>query len=237
MNYQRKVKHTPSIFFNIEKDKLFRPAVIFLAALHFFGLLGMHLPIMNEYLQLLTHFESFISLTPLNLLLTAGMLLLFHKTWNKYFLIFLLASMLIGFFAEVLGVATGLVFGEYQYGATLGWKVLEVPLAIGLNWFLLSYFCSSLLHKVSSNIWIKTIAAAFLMVLLDMLIEPVAMQYDFWNWAGNVIPFQNYVAWFFIALFPCFLFYRLPFEKSNPFAKYVFGAQLLFFLFNNLLLF
>src|SRR5689334_23098853 len=36
--------------------------------------------------------------------------------------------------AEVIGVATGAIFGAYSYGEVLGFKLLEVPLIIGLNW-------------------------------------------------------------------------------------------------------
>jgi putative membrane protein len=35
---------------------------------------------------------------------------------------------------EVVGVKTGLIFGEYKYGSTLGIKLFEVPLIIGFNW-------------------------------------------------------------------------------------------------------
>ncbi|UZR94158.1 carotenoid biosynthesis protein [Chondrinema litorale] len=234
MSIQLNTNTNQNIPLHYQKRKFFKPSVIFLIALYFFGFLGMHVPIMNEYMQKLTPFESFISLTPLNLLLTSAMLLYFHKDWNRQFFVYVIMAMLTGFFAEVLGVATGVIFGEYAYGATLGWKFLEVPLVIGINWFLLSYVCSSLMFGVSSNIYIRTMAASLLMVILDLLIEPVAIKYDFWTWAGNEIPLQNYFAWFIIGLIPCFLFYFLNFKKQNLFAVYVFGAQLMFFFLNNL---
>jgi len=213
----------------------FTPMLIFLFALHFFGLLAMHWPWMNEQLSALTPFDTFISLTPLNLLLTSGMLLFFHKDWSPSFLLFMVAAMLIGFFAEVAGVATGLIFGEYSYGATLGWKLWDVPLVIGLNWFLLAYVCCSILIRFTSRS-LATVGGAFLMVLLDFFIEPVAIAYDFWSWEAVSVPIQNYVAWFLIALFPCALFNYLPFNKENGFAPYVFLAQFLFFTVNNLLI-
>jgi putative membrane protein len=38
-----------------------------------------------------------------------------------------------GFFIEAIGVNTGLIFGNYVYKTTLGWKFLETPLIIGVN--------------------------------------------------------------------------------------------------------
>ena len=216
------------------REKLFKPAVIFLMALYFFGFLGMHVTIMNEYMQLLTPFESFISLTPLNLLITSSLLLVFHKEWNWQFVLFIVLSIIIGFIAEVVGVATGAIFGEYTYGTTLGWKWWDVPLVIGLNWFLLSYICSSLALRFFSNLWIRTLCAASLMVILDFLIEPVAIEYNFWRWETEEVPIQNYIAWFIIAFLPCYLFFSLEFKRQNQFAIYVFGAQFLFFLMNNI---
>ena len=39
------------------------------------------------------------------------------------------------------------------------------------------------------------------MVLLDIMIEPVAIELDFWQWEGGNIPLQNYLMWFIVALF------------------------------------
>jgi putative membrane protein len=70
-------------------------------------------------------------------------------------------------------------FGNYVYKTTLGWKFLETPLIIGVNWILLT--CSvvySIENKIKSNLGIA-FASACLLVLLDILIEPVAIQYNF----------------------------------------------------------
>lgn len=44
--------------------------------------------------------------------------------------------MLVTLLVEVIGVATGRVFGVYRYGAVLGWKLAGVPFVIGFNWAL-----------------------------------------------------------------------------------------------------
>ena len=40
--------------------------------------------------------------------------------------------------AEILVVSYGIIFGNYKYGEILGYKVLGVPLIIGINWCILS---------------------------------------------------------------------------------------------------
>ena len=55
---------------------------------------------------------------------------------NHKFLIFLIITYVITFSIEALGVETGLVFGDYVYGTTLGFHVIGVPLVIGFNWVL-----------------------------------------------------------------------------------------------------
>src|SRR6187402_1961516 len=68
-----------------------------------------------------------LSLTPLNLIVNIAMLLYFHKDWNRNFIISAIVIAIAGFAIEVIGVKTGAVFGNYFYGKSLGFKILEVP--------------------------------------------------------------------------------------------------------------
>jgi putative membrane protein len=54
-----------------------------------------------------------------------------------------------GFFIEAIGVNTGLIFGNYVYKTTLGWKFLETPLIIGVNWILLT---CSVVYSIENKI-------------------------------------------------------------------------------------
>ena len=67
------------------------------------------------------------------------------------------------------------------------------------------------------------------MVLIDLVIEPVAMKYGFWSWQGGQIPLQNYLAWFVVSFVLLQLFYRLKFRKVNLIAPALYFFQLLFF--------
>ena len=173
----------------------------------------------------------FLRFTPLTLVLTAGLLVAFQPGRGLAFWGFCLSVVLLGFVAEVVGVNTGLVFGHYTYGATLGPKLWEtgVPPLIGLNWLVLTYVCGILARYLPLPELPRTLLAALLMVGLDMCMEPVASRYDFWHWSANVIPRQNFRDWFIFACILQMLFNRTSFTKRNPLVPLVYLTQLLFF--------
>ena len=168
-------------------------------------------------------------LTPMNLLLTNVLLFSFHRRWNLSFAVFAVIVFSVGFLSEVLGVHTGLLFGDYSYGAALGLKLWEVPLLIGLNWLVLVYTTGHISNFFRLHWFVKALIGALLMVLLDYFIEPVAMQYDFWSWRGNHIPLSNFIGWFAVALLLQLYFQKAHFFKDNKLAPYVYLVQLLFF--------
>ena len=211
------ISATPFMFSKTRKKGF----LALLAATYLAGIVGLLLP---------TTLPWFKALTPFNLILSAAILFSFHTHWNRPFLLFCVVSYLTGFFVEVAGVATGFIFGQYTYGPTLGFKVLEVPLIIGLNWLMLIYSTGSICSKIPAHPALKAFLASSLMVILDLFIEPVAVAYDFWNWEGGMIPLQNYVAWFTVSFALHLLFYLLPFRKLNPAAKYLYLLQLVFFI-------
>ncbi|WP_426058226.1 carotenoid biosynthesis protein [Hymenobacter sp. B1770] len=192
-------------------------------------------------LVLLFHITGFVGLafaddpsfylrfTPLTLLLTAGLLFSFQPGRGAAFWSFCIVAALLGFTAEVIGVHLSWFFGHYRYGDTLGYKVFDVPLAIGLNWLVLTYSCGILARYIPLPELPRTILAALLMLGLDMCMEPVASTYDFWHWTANVIPFQNFRDWFILACILQMLFNRANFTKANPLVPLVYLTQLLFF--------
>jgi len=179
--------------------------------------------------------KIFLKLTPLNLVVTTGFLLLFHTKWNRAFLMAALAIFMAGFFVEVAGVHTGWIFGNYAYGTTLGLKVFDVPLIIGLNWFLLVYSIAAVFNKIQ-NTYVFAFVSAAVMTLLDVLIEPIAVKLDFWQWQDNVIPLQNFAAWLVISFLLFYFFRTVNGRPENRFALVVLIIQFLFFGILNLLL-
>jgi uncharacterized membrane protein len=209
------------------KDKKVALAVFVLVVFHAVGFYG---------LAFSAHPEWFRALSPLNLVLTNLLLFSFHKTWNRSFLLFGIVVLLVGFFSEVVGVHTGLLFGNYHYGGSLGHKLWNIPLIIALNWLLLVYSTAVLVQRLAVPWFLKAFLAAALMVLLDMLIEPVAAVLDYWTWEDYRIPVSNYLGWLGVALLLQIYARQADFKKENPLVPFVYGVQVLFFIGLNLML-
>ena len=149
-------------------------------------------------------------LTPLNLILCAGIVMAFtgaESPWRWALTMFL------GFGIEVLGVATGLLFGDYSYGKGLGPQALDVPLLMGVLWWLLllgthhwSERLLSLGGRTVSPV-VRAALAASMMTALDGAIEPVAIRAGWWTWHDGAIPWTNYLTWW-VAAFALGLLWR-----------------------------
>ena len=75
------------------------------------------------------------------LLVINGLLIyaLYQRHHDKRLLVWLVAAYCFTFAAEAVGVATGALFGQYAYGATMWWQWLGVPFVIALNWCVLRW--------------------------------------------------------------------------------------------------
>jgi putative membrane protein len=116
------------------------------------------------------------------------------------FLIVFFSCFVFTYLSEVAGVHTGKVFGIYHYGSTMKLQALEVPLIIPFNWVMLVLGMTSIIQSIRLPSWLVPFLAAGGLVIFDFTMEPVAMELDYWDWQDHIIPFQNYFAWFIIAL-------------------------------------
>tara|TARA_B100000524_G_scaffold162084_1_gene82647 strand:+ start:244 stop:867 length:624 start_codon:yes stop_codon:yes gene_type:complete len=129
------------------------------------------------------------------------------KEWLTIFLVYIIT-----FFSEWIGVNYGWLFGSYIYGNSLGFKIGGVPLLIGLNWVLLALVSRQISSKLFSSKWLVIFVSAILMVLIDVIIEPLSGNLDFWYWENSTIPLSNYRDWFLVAVLNQWL---LSFVKTN----------------------
>lgn len=212
---------------------------LFLAILfHLSGLIGILFTPYKEW---------FIQNTPLNLCLMAILLIWNQPVISKSFLSFFTVAFLTGMATEMIGVQTGFLFGNYEYGNRLGPKFNGVPWLIGLNWFMVVY-CSGCIMMQLQQWFGKNIEnmgsempsqvaaisiivdGALLAVFFDWVMEPVAMKLGFWEWQNSEVPFYNYLCWFIISTLLLILFRSLSFSKPNHFAVHLYIIQVLFFL-------
>lgn len=210
-------------FLNEKKNVSIAIIILF----HIIGIIGFS----NEPLT-----EIFKLLVPFHLLLMLFVVLWNNESWNKNFYYFFGIVFLVSFLVEMTGTNTGLIFGEYTYGATLGLKLWNTPLMIGVNWFLLVYGVGAALQYLKhQNKYISTAIGASILVILDSLIEPIAIKFDYWQWLDNKVPLQNYVAWWLLSYVFILIFNRLHFNKQNFVAVILLIVQFLFFILLNLL--
>ena len=190
----------------------------------------------------------FIAATPINLLLSFALLIWTQTEKNIHFFLFVLVCFVVGVGVEMIGINTGILFGDYTYGNVLGYKVKNVPLLIGVNWFIIIYCCgisiNTLLMKAINRIAADTgknpmaikalsviIDGATLAVFFDWLLEPVAVKLGYWDWNGDgEIPMFNYICWFVVSLLLLILFHFAKFNKQNKFAVNLLLIQMMFFL-------
>ena len=179
--------------------------------------------------------DLFKQLVPFHLLLMFALLVISHPDRNRNFWFFLGAIFLSGYLVELLGVHTDAIFGEYFYKTTLGVKLAEVPLLIGINWVLVIYSAGALLEESGiKNRLVKSLLAAVLVTLLDFFIEPIAIRFDYWEWTDVTVPIQNYIGWFVVSFLMLLLFNKLRFDKENRLGTVLFITQLCFFIGLNL---
>jgi putative membrane protein len=207
-------------------NTLAQHSIVGLLLMHAVGILGMISPF-QTYFRLLT---------PVNLLICGFLLYLNHRDANRNFFAFAAFTFVFGFLVEFLGVNYGFFFGDYSYGKTLGPKLLNVPIIIGLNWLLIIYCVATLTDSLRIPTVVKIFLGAALAVFIDWLIEPVAMRYDFWSWANDTVPLQNYIGWFFTSLVMMTAYHLLRVNSENRIALPYYFIQLGFFLVLNVYL-
>lgn len=171
----------------------------------------------------------FLSLSFFNLILSFTVILLARKSQFLRFALFLLLCFVVGMTVEWIGINTGLLFGNYSYGKNLGAKIYGVPWVIGLNWGLLVVSSASIVNNLKIGDFWKATFAALLMTGLDFLMEPVAVESDFWKWQNETIPVFNYVCWFVISLVLQVFYFKFKLAESNKVFNILFIILIVFF--------
>jgi putative membrane protein len=174
--------------------------------------------------------DWFPRLTPLNLLLNAGLLIAVLPGADANYLRWSLLCAVAGFGIELMGVRTGVIFGKYTYGPSLGFAAGGVPLMIAVNWWMTAVCAFAIASRMSNQVWLRALIGAALMTFLDALIEPLATSLNFWYFEGGLAPVRNYVAWFVMGFFLQLMGITLGINPRNALAVTVFCLQALLFI-------
>ena len=142
-------------------------------------------------------------------------------------LAFIVITIVISFTAEGIGVATGIVFGDYHYSGELGPKLLGVPLVIQVAYTAMGYaslMTARAILGVSEPRGARPLAVALagtmVMVGWDVAMDPSMSTVEgnwIWEQPGGVyfgVGLHNYVGWF-CTVFLFMSLYEL-WERRNP---------------------
>ena len=194
--------------------------MVLLSIFYMVGLLGILIPEYRFY---------FLGLSPFNLLLTLALFSLANREFDRMFVLLFSIICIVGFFVEVLGVATGAIFGVYHYGEALGMQGLNVPFIIGVKWYLLAMATYEAFHYKRIHKLMRALLSAALMTFIDVLIEPLSAKLDFWYWSENAAPLQNFMAWFVVAFFFQLIIQQFRPQVNKTAAIFVIALQIIFF--------
>jgi len=121
--------------------------------------------------------------------------------------IFFLASAVVTYMLEEVGVRTGWVFGAYHYSDMLGPKLGHVPVLIPLGWFMMIYpawmvgraLMQGLNTKSLPGIAALAAISATVMTGWDVVMDPGMAADKNWIWENGGayfgVPRHNYLGW------------------------------------------
>lgn len=208
------------------KDNLTK-GIIYLGALHIIGLWLLKSDVVIDF---------FYPAFPINFILCSLFLFYYQTHWNINAILFLFISFSAGFLIQVFGVNTGYFFGPFIYQGGLGPELWNTPIMIGVHWMLLIYCIGILLKNLNYTKVQKASLGAFMLVLYDIVLEPIARKNLLWDWltkkdplsSYRPIPLQNYACWFLFSFLMLLYFNNAKAKLRNPIAPAVFIIMFFF---------
>lgn len=173
--------------------------------------------------------ELFVKLIPLVIITSLAVSMTFHKSWDLKTISIFILIIILSWIVEAAGVATGIIFGSYDYGSSLGIKLIETPLMIGFNWLLLIYGTASLTQNLRTNSAVKILTASALMVIYDLVLEIAAPLLGMWQFESGTAPVRNYVAWFLLSVLFHSIIRLSGIKAFNRIASVIVVVQFIFF--------
>ncbi|MCL9757980.1 bisanhydrobacterioruberin hydratase CruF [Frankia sp. AiPa1] len=109
-----------------------------------------------------------------------------------------------GLAAETLGVHTGVPFGEYSYGTSLGPRVFGVAAVVPLAWAMMAYPAYVLVRRHQRIPNRAAFLGGLILATWDLFLDPQMVKAGHWAWrpgggpAINGIPVSNFLGWLLV---------------------------------------
>ncbi|WP_119066732.1 carotenoid biosynthesis protein [Rubrobacter indicoceani] len=141
---------------------------------------------------------------------------------------------LFGYAIEAVGVVTGFPYGGFEYSDALGGKFFGlVPYLLPVSYVPLVIGAVGAAWRFGSSRLAWVFRSALLLILLDGVLDPGAVQLGFWSWSEDGlyygVPLSNYFGWLLsgvIASYLLTLFTRFGRSDVLPRAGMLDGAIL-----------
>ena len=149
--------------------------------------------------------------------------------------IFLIITIIVSLLLEITGSKTGYVFGgkyHYNYDNTPGFILFVIPVLIPIAWFGIIYmsinFCNYVTNvrfpfENSINYYFIILTAIFVM-LLDLVLDPLAVDEKRWNWElpgiYYGIPILNFFGWLLVPLLILLIFQHCSYQVNKVISSY-----------------
>jgi len=122
-----------------------------------------------------------------------------------------------GLVAEVVGVSTGIPFGDYSYADSLGTKLAGVPLVVPLAWVMMAWPAWIVGTALAARLPVRRprvlawLAAGWALASWDLFLDPQMVAAGHWTWTTGRgaaaplpgvpgIPVSNYLGWLGVSL-------------------------------------
>lgn len=114
----------------------------------------------------------------------------------------------VGLVIEVVGVHTGVPFGDYRYSAALGPQIFGVPWLIGLAWTMVAWPAAAAARRLVRNPLARVLVGAWATAAADLFLDPQLVALGAWHWTYatphlpgvGTVPLTNYIGWLVAAL-------------------------------------
>jgi putative membrane protein len=84
-------------------------------------------------------------------------------------------------------------------------------------------------HSRLKSTSFRILTGAIILLALDILIEPVAIKFDYWHWNNSIIPLKNYICWFLVSAAMLYVFELFSFKKQSIAAPVLLATEFVFF--------
>ncbi len=142
-------------------------------------------------------------------------------------------SVLGGFAVEVLGAHTGVPFGRYEYGDSLGAALFGVPVVIAFAWPMLAWPAALAARRLVHSFAARVALGAWALTAWDAFLDPQMVAAGHWHWLDPAlhlpgvptVPLSDYAGWFVVSALMSFALQRIltSSEESDrwPLAFYI----------------